>query len=774
MDYALSVDEIGLQKMLTNLPKEEDSSDTFLMPAITSYIDLESDFETDINSIALEESEATIVIPEQPEVEVMLQPFNQPQEAVVVAPEEPGIVIQEITPNTLGTEENTPAADPLGQETVNEPEPSPPIALPEPEERAQLQVPLEDNQTKAPDDSDEIVLDLDSDEETTALPNEFVPPDNEPEDEWEASVPESLQKKAISPSPIPNNSDSIQDYNNPYNVLPETPVPPPPLYMEPMNPYYNSMTELPQNQSPESVPMQPAPEAEVPESPVRSVTTLDRVCVKGFKVTGATLVSKHYLQGLIAPYAGQELTLDELNDVAYVLTNAYRCCGYPLARAYLPEQDITDGILEIAILEPVIDRILIERCGKTRLCDATIRRLLGCVARGAYIKQKTLEHALIVINDLPGIASRFSLKPGKSPGTTSLLVQIREKPLVSGAVEANNYGNVYTGRYQAGARININDLFGYGDLLSAQAFYTGQWLTSARLAFIAPVNYLGTKVGASIAYTVYTLGGVFGPLNATGQATIYSIFANHPLYLTECYSVYAYADFDYRSVKDVVQTGSSTNNEIEVLKVGFSGNSADNYRGVNAFNLGFTVGNLNFQNKGSATEPYSFGTKGAFGKFSLAMSRLQKVADCWAFYGSFVGQQATRDLDGTEQLYLGGPYAVRAYPTGEAPGDSVYIGTLELRYYLMPWMRCCNQILDEITVKGFIDGGSSHIVKANPGLPDIPKSRGLAGAGLGIDLSKCEFFTINLAWAHSIVGSPAQSNGKNSLQQFWVRVEAKF
>jgi hypothetical protein len=44
------------------------------------------------------------------------------------------------------------------------------------------------------------------------------------------------------------------------------------------------------------------------------------------------------------------------------------------------------------------------------------------------------------------------------------------------------------------------------------------------------------------------------------------------------------------------------------------------------------------------------------------------------------GQWADTNLTSSEKFSLGGNDAVRAYPTGEAPGDRGWLATAELRY----------------------------------------------------------------------------------------------
>jgi len=73
--------------------------------------------------------------------------------------------------------------------------------------------------------------------------------------------------------------------------------------------------------------------------------------VKSFKLSGALHVSEDKLFSRINPYAGKSYTLSELEKIASLITKAYREEGYFVARAYIPKQDMKDGILELAIIE---------------------------------------------------------------------------------------------------------------------------------------------------------------------------------------------------------------------------------------------------------------------------------------------------------------------------------------------------------------------------------------------------------------------------------------
>jgi hypothetical protein len=69
-----------------------------------------------------------------------------------------------------------------------------------------------------------------------------------------------------------------------------------------------------------------------------------------------------------------------------------------------------------------------------------------------------------------------------------------------------------------------------------------------------------------------------------------------------------------------------------------------------------------------------------FNKLNFDIARIQLVSSGWSVYGRLSAQWATDNLDSSEKFILGGPYGVRAWPNGEAPGDQGWLAQLELRY----------------------------------------------------------------------------------------------
>ena len=86
-----------------------------------------------------------------------------------------------------------------------------------------------------------------------------------------------------------------------------------------------------------------------------SVTS--KVLIKTVRITGNIVIGTAELEPIIQSYVGKELDLSELEKIAQTITEEYQRRGYTLARAYVPEQEINNGVVEIAVLEGRVGQI---------------------------------------------------------------------------------------------------------------------------------------------------------------------------------------------------------------------------------------------------------------------------------------------------------------------------------------------------------------------------------------------------------------------------------
>ena len=347
---------------------------------------------------------------------------------------------------------------------------------------------------------------------------------------------------------------------------------------------------------PAPVPQRAAPEIRIEQGNAPTVPVFGgvKIPVKSLHVTGQVLYSEGELIAITGFRPGGELSLDELRGMASKIADHYHRHGYFVAQAYLPEQDIKDGSVTIAVIEGHYGSITLRN--QTNLSEPLANGLLGGLNSGDTIAIAPLENRLLLLSDVPGVNVRSTLAPGASVGTSDLIVDVTPGQRVTGSVEADNAGYRYTGEYRIGATVNINDPTGHGDVASLRVLTSGDGLEYGRASYQAQIG----KATAGVAYSAleYRLGREFESLQAHGTAEIASLYGSYPLIRSRNTSIYASLEFDARTFQDKIDTAAPPTNvadkKARVWMAGLYGNNRDGFGGggLSNFSLTATSGEL--------------------------------------------------------------------------------------------------------------------------------------------------------------------------------------
>ncbi len=79
--------------------------------------------------------------------------------------------------------------------------------------------------------------------------------------------------------------------------------------------------------------------------------------VDSIELNGADILSLRQRTQLLQPFIEQCLTASDLNRLLSDITHAYLKRGYVTTRAYLPPQDLQDGVLQIQVIEGRLESI---------------------------------------------------------------------------------------------------------------------------------------------------------------------------------------------------------------------------------------------------------------------------------------------------------------------------------------------------------------------------------------------------------------------------------
>jgi len=499
---------------------------------------------------------------------------------------------------------------------------------------------------------------------------------------------------------------------------------------------------------------------QVPAPSARPVQSDVKVMIRAIKITGAQAIQENDLYPLVADVIGHELTFAQLDDVAIRITRYYRRSGYLLARAYLPAQEIKDGVVRIAILEGQLGEVKITN--RSRLAGSTVTGHLGTIQTGQALAGDTLESGILLLSDLPGVEVSSTLRPGASVGTTDLDVQLIDKSRYSGGLELDNFGSRYSGEWRISGNVTAGNLTGFGDALSLRA--TGaEGLAYGRLAWQMPVGSAGTQAGVAGSAMWYKLGKDFSSLNAHGTAAIGSLYLLHPILRSRTNNLNAQLLYDYKQLRDDIgSTDTGSSKTINQVTLGLSGNHSDRFLagGISNWSLSSAAGYLDLDALTKALDQGGHQTAGSFGRFNLMAGRIQGLTQDWSLAVFFKGQLSTKNLDSAEKMALGGPDGVRAYPQGEAPSDDAWLAPFEVRRTF--WKKLQASAFYDIA-----NGCLNH----SPIPADGSNIRRLAGYGIGLAYQQSIFNArLVLAWRD---GSPPSSDS-DRVPRIWFQTAIRF
>ena len=426
-----------------------------------------------------------------------------------------------------------------------------------------------------------------------------------------------------------------------------------------------------------------------PDRAARPQSGAKAIDVKGFKVSGITLISQAQAQEALKPFIGRQLTLDQIKEAGEAVTNLYGQIGR-MAQAVIPPQDVVGGVIEIKIIEGKVGDVIIEldKASPSRLKSEVIQKFItSSNAPGVFMDLKGLERSLAILNETPGNEVNAELGQSEKEGATNILVNAKDTGLFAGRVDLSNYGSANTGPAQAIASLSLNNLSGIGDqatldVIGSQGSVFGQF------RYGLPVGYDGWRVSAGASALDYKSLSSYSPVISQGTAQTYGIYSNYALERTARSNKNITVNFENKNYNNLTSGTQTSNYQINNLSAGINGANFLDQTYVN-WGATATLGSLSINNTNQANnDTQGAATKGTFGKIGFNGSVTQPLpVKQTNLIASIYGQLANKNLNSAEQLYLGGPYGVRAYPVAQGGGSQGAVASLELNHTLIQGLQ---------------------------------------------------------------------------------------
>jgi len=533
---------------------------------------------------------------------------------------------------------------------------------------------------------------------------------------------------------------------------------------------------LEKKKDPKEDPQKPRPKVELkPREEMRSEDdTKIRIKVERLKVVGAKSIAEADLLDVArAPegVVGREMTLAELKEAAGRITQHYRTEGFGLAWAYIPVQDIKNGVVEIAVVEGRVDKILVT--GNAYYDAEFIIDHVNRLQKQNTLSLESLEKGLMVLNSYPGMAVRSTLRQGDTPGTTDLYLTVEDKFPISFSLDFDNFGPRSTGEDRLGATFTAFNLFDMGQWVTLRGVtsldHSRGDTTSGRLEYNVPFKD-GTRLTAYASLYDYKAKGPVKVLEPAGNGEIFGVSLSHPIVLNHELSVATQLAFEYKTLTQELLGQKNAKDHIRMLIMGASVEYTDEFEGrwVAAGEIQQGLGGFMGGTEKNDVDASRLGADNSFTRLNLTLFRLQKFTPWLSLIGKFQGQYSFHELLVSEQFALGGHDTVRGYAPFEFMGDRGYTGTAELRVGL-PWLadvqdpfRDERTLADTVQVCAFVDSGAA--MRINP-LQGERSQLTLTGAGAGIRIYYPEWVSIRFD-----VAKPVSSFDSSSGRDTWYYV----
>jgi hemolysin activation/secretion protein len=416
-----------------------------------------------------------------------------------------------------------------------------------------------------------------------------------------------------------------------------------------------------------------------------------KIEVKKFLITGAVHLSNEVLKSIVEPYENQNLSFNQMLEITSLITKAYREKGYFVARAYIPPQNILtqNGSLKINVIEGNYGKFHLENNSLVK--DEIVQANLDDIKDKNIVSSQTLERAMLIINDTPGVVvNKAEVRPGEQLGTSDFIIGTQATKAYNGYIIADNYGSQYTGKHRIMAGVDINSPFKLGDKISTFVMTSEETgLISGKVGYEFPLHPNGTRGELSYSKTTYELGSTYKSLDAIGSSDSIAARVSYPIIRTRLENLNSYAQISYNKMKDEIQSANSMVKKDSYVAVAgldytkdellFSKNSQTRA------GLSLSAGRLSFEDVADKqNDEAGANTQGQFSKLNLELGKDIELLPTLRWENSFQAQYAlgNKNLDGSQDLSLGGINGVKFYPDGEQSAENGYIFNTELLYTL--------------------------------------------------------------------------------------------
>lgn len=177
------------------------------------------------------------------------------------------------------------------------------------------------------------------------------------------------------------------------------------------------------------------------------------------------LMRSKALRAMVQERLGRPLSMSDLQQIGRQIVLAYRASNRPLVDVAVPEQDVSNGVVQLVVTEFKVGKIQVE--GNKRTSDETVRRAIKQVP-GEPLDQRKLIAGLNYLGANPFRRVDAVYRRADQPQTTDLVLKVTESRPFRVTASWDNSGTLTTNRQRIGAGVTWGDVLGGDGQLTLQ------------------------------------------------------------------------------------------------------------------------------------------------------------------------------------------------------------------------------------------------------------------------------------------------------------------
>jgi hemolysin activation/secretion protein len=442
-----------------------------------------------------------------------------------------------------------------------------------------------------------------------------------------------------------------------------------------------------------------------------------------FQIEGNSILLADKAETLVAPFVGQRRTYGDVQKALEALEGEFRRLGYGTVQVYVPEQELTTGIVRLQVSEGVIGKVVIT--GNKFFNDANVRASLPDLKEGAAPNMRQLSENVQLTNENPAKQVEVTLGVSEEEGKVDAKIEVKEEDPSRFYVTLDNTGTKASGKHRLGVSYQ-NANVGNSDQVLTLAYMTavdppgGMKILGNRvqpwqdgngvkvdifsIGYRLPLYALGDSIdliyGNSSTDTPASSPTLGSGLGINGKGEVFGVRYNHIFARAGEYSSRLVFGFDYKYMNSRCSIAGNP------TAFGAAGCTPHTFRPVSAtysgqwqkpgeaidFNVGvvhhlFPMGSrFDYADAALSTAPggndrYSaasgYQTKDEFTALRFGGSYATAIAGDWLVRVAASGQYANNALPAGERLGVAGSNAVRGFLERAVAVDRGYFANIE-------------------------------------------------------------------------------------------------